>query len=94
MRWASHEARLARAGRTDPAALEALARALRERLERVGVALQETDLAAGRAEVERIGPAGLSGESPIPGLLVVRQLAAEWVVGGRRSYWEGEQGEG
>jgi hypothetical protein len=94
VRWASHEARLASAGRADPPALEALLRVLRARLDRAGVALREADLAAGRAEVARLGAAGLSGESPIPGLLVVRQSAAEWLAGGRRSLRADEPGEG
>ena len=90
VRWASHEARLLSSGR-DPASLAGLVEVLRERLDQAGIELAEADLAEGRAEVARIGPAGLSGESMLPGLLVVRQAAAEWLVAGRAAFWDEER---
>jgi len=87
VRWATHEVRLKRGGPADPRSLGVLGKVLRERLGNAGVTLSDADLAAGRAEIRRIGPNGLTGDSPIPGLLVVRQLAAEWIVGGRSPFW-------
>ncbi len=91
VRWATHEARLKRGGSAEPRSLDVLVRVLRERLANADVVLTEVDFARGREEVERIGPGGLTGDSSsIPGLLVVRQMAAEWLVGGRSAFWEAD----
>lgn len=89
VRWASHEARLEGRG-ADSRSLVALREELRERLDQVGASLADEDLVTGRREIERVGVAALSGESVLPGLLVVRQIAAEWLVAGRVNFWDGD----
>jgi hypothetical protein len=84
VRSASKEARL-----TDHEARSILRSMLEKRLASARLSLTPDDIESGRREVESIGPVGLAGTSSIPGLLLVRQLAVEWVLGCRGlQFWE------
>lgn len=87
VRWATHEARLG--GGSDRPLDGARRFLLEERLAAVGLVADEGDRVDARDAVRRMGQERLTDGSSIPGLLVVRQLSAEWVLGCRgRKFWD------
>jgi len=88
VRWATHEARLLSNSSSNDSAMNVIESVLRKHLNRVGLDVRTEDLQIGRTEVERLGIESIFGDSVVTGILVVRQLAVEWIVGARMLFWD------
>lgn len=85
-RWALRDARLP--NESGHHSRDALLSVLRSSLGRVGLELTVGEAETIRHEVARLSKQDIAGETHLSGIVVVRQMAAEWLVGLRTRFWD------